>query len=162
MTTMSSFEIRNTKNMGQGLFSLVHFPANQVLLSFKGSILNGKLVDQLPANKAALLLQIGLDNYLDLNGTSEIFIKHNCNANAFVKIFGSAAFLVSTRDILPGGELTFDYSITSNDTLETWSMKCNCLQWNCRGTISGFGLLSDKDKEKYLKLDMVPGYIKKL
>jgi len=159
---MTSFEIRNTVNKGQGLYSLVHFAANQVLLTFKGKIFDKKTTYELPDTVSELFLQIGSNMYLNLNKDISFFINHSCNPNTQVKIISQTVFLISTRPIAPNEELCFDYSITSTENLEEWSMACKCEQWNCRKSISGFPNLSDKDKEKYLKLNIVPNYIKKL
>jgi len=159
---MTSFEIRNTDTKGKGLFSLIHFAANQVVLTFKGKILDKKTVYELPDEKSALFLQIGDNAYLDLHQDMSLFINHSCNPNTIIKIISKTAFLISTRAILPNEELCFDYSLSSSETPNDWSMACKCAQWNCRKIISGFPALSDIEKEKYLKLNVVPNYIKKL
>jgi len=159
---MTSFEIRKTDTKGKGLFSLIHFAANQVVLSFKGKILDKKTVYELPDEKSELFLQIGDDTYLDLNKDVSLFINHSCNPNTVIKIISKTAFLISTRAILPNEELCFDYSLSSSETPNDWLMTCKCAQWNCRKIISGFTTLSDKEKETYLKLNVVPNYIKKL
>lgn len=153
------FEIRNAGEGGQGLFSLAHFEANQILFTFKGHLLDKREVDIMPLTKISLLLQISDDRYLDLGNRQERFINHSCNANCAIKLFGNAAFLLTLRAIKPSEELTFDYSLTSSDTLDTWQMKCPCKSWNCRGLISGFQYLNDKEKEKYVNLKLVPTYV---
>ena len=92
---MTSFEIRNTDTKGKGLFSLIHFAANQVILTFKGKILDKKTVYELPDEKSALFLQIGDNSYLDLHQDMSLFINHSCNPNAMIKIISKTAFLIS-------------------------------------------------------------------
>jgi uncharacterized protein len=156
---MPSFEIRNTKSKGKGLYSLMHFAENQVILPFKGKVLDKKTVYELPDAKSEVFLQIGSNAYLNLAGEISLFINHSCNPNTMVKIMSRTAFLIATRPILPNEELCFDYSLTCTEPPEDWVMTCTCNEWNCRKTISGFKHLSDKDKEKYLKLNIVPKYI---
>jgi len=151
-------EIKNTKSKGRGLYSLIHFDANQVILSFGGKLLDRPEVMDMPREQSALLLQIGTDKFLDIGGEVGFFSNHSCNGNCYVKILANTAFLVSTRPIAPGDEICFDYSITSTDTLDIWKMDCSCKQWNCRGTISGFQLLNEKDKQKFIKMGIVPRY----
>lgn len=158
---MTSFEIRNTKTKGKGLYSLVHFADNQVLLPFTGKVLDKKTVYELPDTKSEVLLQIGPVAYLDLANDISLFINHSCNPNTRVKILSQSAFLIATRAILPGEELCFDYSLTSTENINDWSMTCKCNEWNCRKIVSGYPALSDKEKAKYSKLDTVPNYVKK-
>lgn len=156
---MQNLEIRETKNKGKGLYSLVHFAANQVILKLNGIVINSLTVNKLEPQDAALVLQIGNDKYLDLDGELGYFINHSCNPNAAVKIIVNTAFLVSTRAILPNEELCFDYSTTSTDTASDWSMACNCGQWNCRQLISGFKTLNIEEQEKYVNDGLIPSYI---
>lgn len=156
---MKNIEIRNTKNKGKGIYALVHFEPNQVILGFKGKIINSKTVDELPTTKTDLLLQIYNDTYLDLSGDLSIFLNHNCSANTGIRILAKSAFLISTRTIQANEELCFDYSTTSTDTLDEWSMQCKCGAWNCRKVISGFQYLPEKEKERYLKMNIVPDYV---
>lgn len=156
---MENFEIRQTELKGQGLYALVHFSANQVILPFKGEILDKKTVDELPLNKAAATLQIALLKYLDLSGLNSFFVNHSCNPNTSVKIISNKAFLIALRDIKPNEELCFDYALTSSDDPKEWEMNCYCGEWNCRKLISGFNIMNEKRKEQYLKMGIVPDYI---
>jgi len=157
---MNQTEIRNIPGKGKGLYSLVHFDNNQVILKFKNKIINEIEADQLNKDKQATLLQVGKNKYLDLIGDPSFYVNHSCNPNAIVKIFSNNAFLVSIRRILPNEELCFDYSLTSTDSLEDWSMKCSCGAWNCRKLISGFNLLNDSNKQRYINMNVVPKYNK--
>lgn len=158
---MLQFTIKQAADKSDGLFSLVHFEPKQIILTFKGKILNIEEVNKLPINEAALLLQVNKEKYLDLDGDSSFFCRHSCNANTAIKLIGNTAFLISVRAIKPNDELCFDYSLTSSDTPKEWSMACKCGSWNCRKVISGFNTLSNKDKETYIKLGIVPNYISK-
>lgn len=158
---MTSFEIRTTKAKGKGLYSLIHFAENQVILPFKGKLLDKKVVYELPDAKSEVFLQIGPNAYLDLSGDISLFINHSCNPNTRVKIMSQSAFLISTRAILPNEELCFDYSLTSTENIDDWVMTCKCHEWNCRKVVSGYPHLSDKEKDKHSKLDIVPNYVKK-
>lgn len=157
---MTSFEIRNTSYKGKGLYSLVHFATDQVLLTFKGKILDKKTVYELPDIKSEVFLQISKNKYLDLNRDISFYINHSCNPNTRIKIISQSVFLIATRPILPNDELCFDYSLTCGESANDWFMNCKCNEWNCRKVISGFSSLSNEDKEKYLKLNIVPNYVK--
>lgn len=153
--------LRNPLNSDKGIFSKIHFDANQIILKFKDNkIINLAQLNELEPVISNDYLQIGKDIYLDLTGDVTSFIQHSCNANTSIKIIGKKVFLVSTRVIRPNEELTFDFSITSNETRDTWQVNCQCKSWNCRKVISGFNTLSDMEKEQFLKQGIVPKYIR--
>jgi hypothetical protein len=158
---MSQLQIKNITDKSKGLVSLVHWDTNQVILKFNGKLLDKKATEEVKSEKIADLLQVGQKYYLDLSGDISFFIRHSCNPNTTVKVIANNAFLISTRQIKPNEELTFDYSITSTDNPEDWNLDCTCGSWNCRKSISGFNTLPLKIKETYLNQDIVPTYIKK-
>lgn len=151
-------EIRQTQTKGQGLYSLVHFEPNQVILTFNDKLLSKEEAYALPDSDSEMLLQIGKDKYLDLDGDVSYYINHSCLPNSMVKIMSNTAFLISTRHISPDEELTYDYSLTCSEDPSDWQMQCKCGEWNCRGMISGYPSLSDADKERYAK--NAPKYVK--
>lgn len=152
---------RAVDNANRGVFTTAHFDTNQVILKFTEARIRSKEeVEKDHAIYANDYLQINKDLYLDLAGDITRFIQHSCNPNTSVKIISRSAFLISTRAIKPNEELTFDFSITSDETPETWQVDCKCGSWNCRKTISGFNTLSDKEQEWFLKQGIVPKYVK--
>ena len=72
---------------------------------------------------------------------------------------GNRAILYSLYVIPAGAELTFDYSTTSTDTLETWKMTCACGSHKCRKAISGYQYLDPTLQEEYKKKGMIPLFI---
>lgn len=154
---MANYTIKNKKDKGNGLFSTVDIDAGQVVLQFIGKPVLYKDVPDL--KQSDNLLQIDKDLYLDLKGHPSNFCNHDCNPNSFVKIAIKNAFLIAARPIKIGEEICFDYSATSTDTPEMWSMKCNCHPFNCRRLISGFSTVPDKQKARMISLGMVPKYV---
>ncbi|MCB0337343.1 MAG: SET domain-containing protein-lysine N-methyltransferase, partial [Bdellovibrionales bacterium] len=73
------------------------------------------------------------------------YVNHSCNPTGFILMSGSFAAgqdvqagqvaLFATRDIEPGEEITFDYSL--NVCASTWKMhiECCCGSTSCRGSI---------------------------
>lgn len=155
-----NLKIKETKERGKGLFSEVHLPAGDVIFEFGGDILTGAQVRERKIDFNHTL-QIGIDKYLGLSGDMDDFINHSCNPNCGVRIVGSRALLVTLWEIQPGMELTFDYSTTSNDTKESWSLNCLCHSANCRKVISGYQYLEDKLKDFYESKNVVPDYLKR-
>jgi len=151
----NKFLIKNSKH-GQGLFTTIPFPANEILFRFEGKSISKEVATKHPNNSK--LLQISADKYLDLGFHYSVFANHSCNPNCYVKTSINTAFLISLRPIKTGDELFFDYSITSTDTLDTWQMNCKCDKFACRRVISGFDTLPKDKQKKLIELGIVPTY----
>ena len=157
---MNDFLIKDTLGKGKGLFSNVHFDKNSVLFKFSGTPLT--LEEENYKEKypnCDRFLQIAPNLYLNLENDFTVFSNHDCNPNAYIKIVVNNAFLIAAREINKGDEITFDYSLTSTDAPETWSMKCVCSPFNCRKVISGFGSIPKGKQEALIKAGHVPKYI---
>lgn len=140
---------------GLGVFTKIQIPANVPIVEFTGSII--------PKNKLNLdpsrFLQVGTDRFIGPSGAIDDYINHSCSPNCSVHIVGNRAILYSVYVIQKNKELTFDYSTSSTDTLDSWQMKCNCGSFNCRKIISGYQYLSDSIKKEYIEKGMVPVFI---
>lgn len=142
---------------GQGIFSTVKIPANVPIIEFQGDICTEK---KLPTDNAAYL-QIGPDKFLTPTGSlvGVDFINHSCDPNCLVRAVGNRAILYSMYVILPGNQLTFDYSTTSTDTMDSWKMNCVCGSPKCRQVISGHQYLSPELQDEYKKRGLLPLFI---
>lgn len=152
--------IKKVGESKKGAFTDRAFSANDVVVKLHGESLTAEQVSKLGATQQGDVLQIGTNNYLNLEKSSLFFINHHCNPNCYVKAIVNSAFLIALRPIAKGDEITMDYSLTSTDSKEDWSMTCNCHRFQCRNQISGFNTLSDKKKEEFNKKGIVPRYIK--
>lgn len=131
----------------KGVFTQTDIPANIPICEFKGSVYTDyQLLNQPNKND---FLQIGPNTYLSPSGNVDDHIRHSCNPNCVIKPAGCRAILYSLHFIKADSEITFDYSTTSTDTLDSWSMKCNCGSYNCRKIISGFHLLNPELQKDY-------------
>lgn len=151
---MNDFIIKNTSDKGKGLFSTVHFDKNQILFKFIG---NAQEYIKPPPDPN--LLQIGTNLYLDIGKHFSLFVNHHCIPNCYVSISVNTAFILSSREINPGDEITFDYSTTSTENPDTWSMICNCSQFYCRKIISGFYNLPQAKQNELIISGKVPKYV---
>lgn len=152
---MNDFVIKDSKVSGKGLFTTIPFQANSILFKFDGKII--KSAD--PKTVNSRFLQIGSQTYLDIEKHMGVFCNHSCNPNCYVKIAVNSVFLLTSRAISAGDELFYDYSLTSNETTDSFSMSCNCDPFGCRKTITGFNSLSEKQKARLISLGMVPKYV---
>lgn len=154
------FEDNLEKRKEQGIFAKVDIPKGTVILEFKGDIFASQDLPKALSPEEDYYLQIGTDKYLGPSGWLDDKINHSCNPNSAVVIVGNRAFLVSLYLIKSGHQITFDYSTTSTETPEEWSMNCNCGDYNCRGVISGYQSLDQSIKDNYEALGIIPKYVK--
>jgi len=138
-------------NIGKrkGVVTTVKVSKRVPICEFLGKIYTDRDLNAL--NKPNNVLQIGPNTYLGESGRLTDDIRHSCSPNCMIHVSGARAILYSLHLIQPGSELTYDYSATSTDTLDTWNMICNCGSFSCRKNISGFYNLPEELQEKYKK-----------
>jgi len=149
-------QIKETKDKRKGIFTSINIDANSPILEFNGEIHNQ---ETMPNPDHPAWLQITNSFFIGPSGGKDDYINHSCNPNCYVSAVGKRAILYSMYYIMAGSELTFDYSTTSTDTLNTWQMDCYCKSYNCRKKISGYQYLDDKTKKNYLDKGAVPLFI---
>lgn len=144
----------------RGAFTNRSLEKDDVVLKFPGEILTAAQVKELSVEQQNNVLQTGNDRYLNLEKEASFFINHNCNPNCYVKTIVGGAFLIALRPIAKDEEITFDYSLTSTDSTDEWSITCTCHKYYCRKIISGFQTLSTGKQEEFEKTGRLPRYIK--
>lgn len=134
---------------GSGVFATRSFRKNEAVLAIDDSrVVN----DDAP-------LQPGEDarhcDYLEggrvvLMQPPERYINHSCDPNTYVKTVNGKRLVIARRDIVPGEEITYDYSINGGgDTI--WL--CSCDAGRCRRQIhSDFFHLPIEFQREYLPL----------
>lgn len=149
-------EIKQSKT-GKGMFTKTQIPADTPIKEFTGKVFTA---DELP-HDSSIFLQISPNLYIGPIGTVKgvDYINHSCNPNCYIHVVGSRAILYSMYVIQSGSELTFDYSTTSTDTLDSWKMDCRCGYNKCRKVISGFQYLPQDIKDKYNQRGIIPLFI---
>jgi hypothetical protein len=143
-------------NAGLGIFTSVKIPSNEPVLEITGPVM---LDREVPDMNLPALLQVGPNTFIGASGDVDDYINHSCDPNCKMHVVGNRAFLYSLYVIPAGAELTFDYSTTSTDTLDSWKMNCKCGYNKCRKVISGHQYLDPTLKEDYKKRGMLPLYI---
>lgn len=148
-------EIKKSIN-GQGVFALEKINKDERIILFKGKILkSGGL--PFPYNSVEdKYVQVGPNDYMGPSGGADDLFNHSCDPNSGLK-FGRKIALYAIRDILPGEEITWDYSTTMDE--KDWEMKCCCGAKICRKTIKDFRLLPKHLKNKYKKFKIIPPYL---
>jgi SET domain-containing protein len=156
---MVDFEIKKTKDRGQGLFAKRDFDKGAIILHFGGGTITREeiIANNISNEVSDRYLQIGTDLFLVIKDHSQ-FLNHSCNPNSYIRIAVNNAFLVAAKPIKKDTELTFDYSLTDNSELHQWAMNCSCGAYACRKTISGFQHLTQEHKDKLIAKGVVPKY----
>jgi SET domain-containing protein len=142
---MSLFEVRGSRLHGSGAFALAPIPAKTKIVEYIGEQLNDAQVEErygaeMLDNPHTFLFWVRDDLYVDaaVNGNDARFINHSCDPNCEVEIEDDRIFIYSLRDIEPGEELTYDYSLDVEEkpTPELCAVfACRCGAANCRGTM---------------------------
>lgn len=154
-----TLEIRDTKLKGKGLFTTISIPSGMTILRFDGTQIQRKDIPDFSGKDASNLLQIGTTLYLNLKQLPAFFGNHSCKPNCRVIISVNKAFLSAIMPIAPGDELTYDYSTTSTETIDTWSMECNCSLFGCRKVITGAKSIPEEQRKRYTDSKMFPDYV---
>lgn len=118
--TNRSLRIRRSPINGSGLYANRLFVTNEPICDLKGRV---KIFPKstLP-NWIGIAPNVWIDPCLPLQ-----YINHSCTPNSG---FGANRTLIATREILPGEEITLDYSTTEADP--DWRMQCTCGSPMCR------------------------------
>lgn len=148
-------KIKPTKT-GKGVFSDIEIPANVPIMEITGDI---HTIETMPNPENSAWLQISPQYFIGPSGGADDQVRHSCDPNCYVYAIGKRAILYSLYKIRAGAELTFDYSTTSTDTLDTWQMNCKCGSGKCRKIISGFQYLSKELVEEYKRKGVLPFFL---
>jgi len=133
-------EIRTTEHKGRGVFALQEIPAGTHILEFQGRVLkSAELTDDL------LAMQVGPDDWLCSDGSLlDDCVNHSCDPNGgFVN---GDVVLYALREILPGEEITWDYSTSIAE--EGWSLECRCGSPRCRQIVRSWCELTAADRDR--------------
>ena len=96
--------------------------------------------DEQPEDGRTFLFHVGEDDYIDAvhHGNDSRFINHSCDPNCESDVVDGHVYIVAIRDIAPGEELTYDYSLEVEDETspgEERDYTCRCGSVCCRGTM---------------------------
>lgn len=97
---------------GNGIFTSIHIPANTRIIKISGEVISGDECERREEEENNVyIFWNGDDCYIDTVLTDKIkYINHRCDYNCDVADGeNNSLYLISTRDILPGEELTIDY-----------------------------------------------------
>ena len=150
-------EVRDSKT-GKGTFTKVSIPAGVPVTEIRGPVLLDR--DVPPHDNIDIYLQVGPNTFIGPSGKNvPEYLNHSCDPNCYIHVVGNRAIIYSLYVLPANAEITFDYSLTSTDTYDTWKMDCHCGSNKCRKLISGFQYLDPALQDTYKKKQLVPLYI---
>jgi SET domain-containing protein len=133
----AKYEVKESSKGGKGVFIKVPATKNEIIWNWSGQKIYTKaqLPDPYPDDDR--FVQVGSDKYVgEISGPKEIddYLNHSCEPNChIVSLDPGFIYLLASRDIQIGEEITFDYSVTMKD--DSWEMTCNCGTSSCRKVI---------------------------
>ena len=104
--------------------------------------------------KESYCLQVEKDSYIRPAYPFYLF-NHSCNPNCGIN---ASLQLITTRDIVSGEELTWDYSTSMLE--RGWTLNCSCGDPACRKVIRDFDLLPKQLQQYYLDKGIVLPFIR--
>ncbi len=148
---------------GRGLVAVRSFRANQLISEIEGRVVTAEEVwsywkadPRLGAN----CIRYDADNFLNPEGHIGAFANHSCNPNTGLVKRGRRLIIKAIAPIAKGDELTHDYS-TFIGADDVWTMRCNCGEKQCRGTVRNIKKLPKATLARYRKFGIVPDFILK-
>jgi len=96
---------------GDGIFADSYIPEGASIMVIRGEVISEAECERRENEENNVYIFWNGDNYIDVAGTDKIkYINHNCNANCHVEDRDEESlWLIASREIQPGEELTIDY-----------------------------------------------------
>lgn len=157
VVVLNNFAI-GKNHLGTAVFSARSFTAGSVVTQFSGPIVHKSEMPEDYEGENDRYVQFDREYFLGPSGNYDDLINHSCDPNAGLKFDGTNILLVALRDINVGEEITWDYSTTMFEN--GWKMRCDCRAEGCRKIVGDFMLLDAEIQQKYMKLNVIPPYIK--
>jgi len=139
------FVVRRSPTHGRGLFAARRIRKGARIIEYTGERLDERAVNRRYGGPAAedphtLLFQIGRRSYIDasVGGNAARFINHSCRPNCEAQQEGDRVFIFAIRNIQPGVELSYDYSLVIEpgySAARARAYACRCGAPRCRGTM---------------------------
>jgi len=137
--------VRHSPVHGRGLFATRRIRRDARIIEYTGERLTEAEVDARYPGLAAedphtFLFQIGSNSCIDasVGGNTARFINHSCRPNCEARQEDDRIFIFAIRNIQPGVELTYDYSMLIEpgySAARARAYACRCGAPRCRGTM---------------------------
>lgn len=117
-----------------GCYTTVPIKKKTYVVEYLGEIISIDEADRRYEGREHTYLFGLTDGKRVIDGTNiAAFINHSCNPNCEADEIDGRVWIIASRDITPGEELTYDYNLYDGD--ENDKAPCSCGAKNCRGTL---------------------------
>lgn len=140
----ADFAVADTPRYGKGLFARRPFVRGELVFTMTGKRRYFEAKTQEEAHRFENWVGIGENTHMD-PGYPFYFVNHSCSPNMGIR---NELDFIALKDIAPGEELTFDYSVATAE--RPWAMHCHCDAPLCRGLIRSIHFLPQEVFERYL------------
>lgn len=129
-----SYEIKQTKKKGRGVFATKIIPKGTIIGEYKGSVMP---YEQVQNEDYDFLMYLDDVNGVvaDRNEVGVHLMNHSCDPNCTMDIPDNPLIFIAIKDIQPNEELTINYRYPSKDGCQNCTHNCFCESPNCKGTI---------------------------
>jgi len=139
--------IRRSGIHGCGCYTQVAIPEGTHIVEYTGGRLSKDQADDLYNERPdTFLFCIGEGEHVIDGDSVAAFINHCCDPNCETDEFDEHIWIIATRAIEPGEELTYDYNLYDGDDDD--EAFCHCGAKGCRGSMYGEEELERRTKEK--------------
>ncbi len=145
MPKKNRYILRKSPIQGYGLFASRDIKKGKTIIEYTGEHIteeeaSRRYDDDAMDQHHTFLFSVGDDDVIDaaVGGNDARFINHSCDPNCEAVQDDNRIFIVSTRKIREGEELTYDYQLERDDEPdESWTTRyaCRCGSPKCRGTL---------------------------
>jgi SET domain-containing protein len=139
-------EVYESPIHGRGVFARQRIDTGEIIIEYKGELLSSAEIDERYADERSddrgrtYIFHLEGDLYVDATKASNParFINHSCAPNCEAIAENGRILIRALKDIEPGDELTYDYSLEiEEEPLPDWReiYACRCGAESCRGTM---------------------------
>jgi SET domain-containing protein len=139
------FRVRSSPIHGRGVFATRRIRPGQRLIEYTGELIDDEEAaerydDEAGSHHHTFLFGVKDGTLIDAGrgGNDARFINHSCEPNCEAVLDDGHVFIEAIRNIQPGVELAYDYSLEPGSRLPPgWKERyaCHCGAPTCRGTI---------------------------
>ena len=137
----SYYQVKTTKKKGRGVFARREIPAGTIIGDYLGVLMKADESARLEEENGNVCYSMDYDGGdlsiypLDIKASGVHLLNHSCSPNCDTYYYYGHTLFFALRRILPGEELTIDYSFDADSKEKEFVQPCFCHSPFCRGTM---------------------------
>ena len=139
----SRIEVRQSTIHGRGVFAAKPISAGTYIIEYLGERISDAEAQRRSTSddNHTFFFYVSPNCTIDggVKGNDARFLNHCCDGNCETELLNNRVFIIATRDIAVGEELTIDYNLSTDEEGERSDLEkkyqCLCNSVNCRGTM---------------------------